>query len=111
MLVYPADLERRVRARLGRLRDETEISGRRWAQVDLTDAFGLWLAGHEYAEALIDDPTNLTSGLLEGFEDAVCTAVTEALERADDATIVAVVGTAAVFPYLSVSRLVERVER
>ena len=113
MLVYQPDEERRVRARLPQLAQVTEAAGHSWHEVDVTDEFGHWLAGHEYAEVLIADPTNLTSALLEGFDEHVAETVRQALiaPDVDERSVVAVVGTGALYPFIRASHLVETVDR
>lgn len=113
MLVYPPADERRVRARLPQLAQVTEAAGHAWHEVDVTDEFGRWLAGHEYVEALIADRTNLTSALLEEFDEEVAERVRQVLiaPDADESTVVAVVGTGALYPFIRASHLVETVDR
>lgn len=113
MLVYPPGEERRLRARVPQLELATRQAGRGWKQVDLTDAFGRWLARHEYAEAFVADPSDLTSALLDEFGDAAAAHVRAVLtaEDADASTVVALVGTGALYPFVRASRLIEAVDR
>ncbi|NMM30394.1 MAG: DUF1788 domain-containing protein [Cellulomonas sp.] len=113
MLVYPPAEERRVRARLPQLEDVTDLAGHAWVEVDVTDAFGGWLARHEYADAFVADPTNLTSSLLDEFADEVASQVRAVLTGPDvnEGTVVAVVGTGALYPFMRASQLVEAVDR
>ena len=78
--------------------------------MDLTDAFGRWLATHDYAEAFVADPTNLTSAALEEFEEFASALVRSALLASDHSTLVAVVGTGALYPFMRASLLVEQVD-
>lgn len=111
MLPYPPSDERRMRAQLPRLALATGAAGRGWAVHDLTDAFGTWLAQHEYAEAFVTDPSDLTSSLLDEFETYVADRVRGALTAGgvDAKTVVALVGVGSLYPFVRVSRLVEAV--
>jgi hypothetical protein len=109
MLPYPPTDERRMRAQLPTLALATQESGRGWRQHDVTDTFGTWLAHHEYAEAFVADPTDLTSSVLDEFEEYVANGVRAALVDADGDTVVALVGVGSLYPFVRVSRLVQAV--
>ncbi|ASR55536.1 BREX protein BrxB domain-containing protein [Cellulomonas sp. PSBB021] len=111
MLPYPPGDERRMRAQVGRLDLATRQSGRSWVLHDVTDAFGRWLAHHEYAEAFVTDPTDLTSSVLEEFEAHVATGLRAELTDpgTGEDTVVALVGVGALYPFVRVSRLVQAV--
>lgn len=111
MLPYPPGDERRMRAQVPRLELETRQSGRTWAVHDVTDAFGTWLAQHEYAEAFVSDPTDLTTSVLDDFEVHVADGVRDALGApgVDETTVVALVGVGSLYPFVRVSRLVQAV--
>ena len=49
MLVYPPDHERRIRFRMPSFEGVTKKAGHEWIPVDVTNAFGDWLGGQEYA--------------------------------------------------------------
>lgn len=112
MLVYPPRDERRIRARLDQLRDQTLATKRRWRSVDVTDELGRWAARHPYAEAFFADPTDLTESLLEDFEGSVATTIAAALDdpAADHNAVVALVGLGSLYPYLRASRVIAAVE-
>lgn len=112
MLVYPPTEERRVRARLDQLALVTHQAGHAWVQVDITDVVGTWLAHHEFAEAFVADPSDLTSALLDDLDEAVAARVRAALTApgVDTQTVVAVVGAGSLFPFVRASRLVEAVD-
>lgn len=110
MLVYPPDQERKVRASLGEFELATKDADRAWAIVDLSDAFGDWIARHEYAEAFFEDPSDLTSSLIEDFEAVIVTQVRNSLAAAPRDGVVALMGAGALYPYVRVSRVIDAVE-
>lgn len=112
MLVYPPGDERRIRARLGQLRDHTRAAHFGWRTVDVTDVPGRWLAQHPYAGALFADPTDLTASLAEDLEIEVASTITASLDdpAVDDDTVVALIGVASLYPFVRVSRVVAAAE-
>lgn len=110
MLVYPPEQERRIRANLDELELATKDHGRSWSTVDVTDAFGHWLAHHQYAESFVTDPSDLTFALLEEFEEYVSEKVRDALENAPPESVVTLVGAGSLFPFVRVSRVIDDVE-
>lgn len=111
MLPYPPSEERRIRAQLPRFALVTAEAGRGWTVLDVTDTFGTWLADHEYAEAFVTDPTDLTSSVLDHFEVHVADRLRGALtdDDVDERTVVALVGVGSLYPFVRVSRLVHAV--
>jgi hypothetical protein len=109
MLPYPPADERRMRAQLPRMAVATRELGYDWAEVDVTDAFGSWLAHHEYADAFVADPMDLTLSLLDDFEAEVATTVRAALqaEGVGPRTVVALIGAGSLYPFVRASRLME----
>lgn len=112
MLPYPPSDERRMRAQLPHMEVATRDRGHDWALLDLTDTFGLWLAHHEYADAFVADPTDLTLSLLDDFETEVAATVRTTLGMAgvDERTVVALVGVGSLYPFVRASRLVQDVD-
>lgn len=110
MLVYPPDQDRRLRANLDELELATKDHGRTWATVDVTDSFGRWLAHHQYAEAFVSDPSDLTFALLEEFEEYVAQQVKGVLDSSPTDSVVALIGAGSLFPFVRVSRVIDDVE-
>jgi len=108
--VYDKHDERRLRARVTEFEVITKRAGHRWRLVDLTDAFGEWMAGHEYRDAYFEEPEALSLVLPE-FEQTVIDQIKAALEhpRTDEDTVVAVQGIACLFGFTKVSRVVNEV--
>lgn len=110
MAVYPPELERRVRARLGDFELATREAGYRWATHDVTTAFSTWLAGLEYHEAYYEDPELLGPALpqfLAGLEAQIVSTLVG--DAAGATSIVALVGVGSLFPMIRVSELLQRI--
>jgi len=109
--IYEPPQERRLRLRIAEFETATKKAGHGWAQVDLTDAFAHWMAGHEYREAYFREPEDMTDAL-EDFERHAATVVRDALAApdVDENTVVAVSGTASLFGLMRISTLVRDVE-
>lgn len=97
-------------AQLTRFETATIEAGKLWRALNLNDTFGQWIAQHEYAAELIEDPTTLDGGVLEEYSAAVIARVATALETTDESTVLALVGLASVYPYLRVNHLLAAVE-
>ena len=109
--VYDPKDERRLRARLGEFENATRRAGREWVLCDLTQSFARWMANHRYREAYFEDPHDLEIALAD-FETYAADQVRSAFKdvAASERSIVAVHGTASLFGFMKVSRLVELVE-
>lgn len=112
LVVYEPEMERRLRAQIGEFQHRATAGGHSWAEIDLSNAFGEWIGGHEYAEAFYDEPDMLSGSALEDFDEYVEGKVTAALksEDVDDNTLIAVLGAGALFPFTRASRIIEAVE-
>jgi hypothetical protein len=107
--VYPPELERRIRFRLGEFELATTAAGKGWRHIDLTDSFGKWLAAQEYREAYFEEP-GLIAPALEGYEQELLERVRAALtdNETDDKTVVALSGVGSLFPMVRVSELIQK---
>ena len=110
MAVYPPELERRVRARLGDFELATREAGHAWVQHDVTTSFSRWLASQEYASSYYADPDLLTPALPQ-FLSTLQGEVVSAVEVADagPTSVVALVGVGSLFPMIRVSDLLQKV--
>lgn len=108
--IYDPAQERRLRLRLPEFERVTREAKRGWRQVDLTDSFAAWMAGHDYREEYFAHPEDLELALAD-FGVAVRDRVGEALvaSEADENTVVAVSGVASLFGLTRVSVLVDTV--
>ncbi len=110
MAVYPPELERRVRARLGDFELATREAGHPWLQHDVTTSFSKWLAAQEYASAYYADP-ELLAPALPGYLTSLGEELAATLQGPDasDASVVVLVGVGTLFPMVRVSDLLQRV--
>jgi hypothetical protein len=105
---HPSD-ERRLRLQLKSFEIETEKAGHRWRHCDLTDAFANWMSRQEYRDAYFASPDDLLMPHPD-FADYVARQVRDQLEAADDRTVVGVIGVGALFGFMRVSALMEKVQ-
>jgi len=57
--VYDKADERRLRARIDEFEVATRRAGHGWRHLDLTDAFGHWMAEQEYRDSFFESPEDL----------------------------------------------------
>lgn len=108
--IYDPEDERRLRFRFDLFEIATKNAGHGWRLVDLTDAFAHWMAQHEYQEAYFEQPEAMDLELEEFARyaaDHVATALND--PGADDKTVVALSGAAALFGLTRISILIEAV--
>lgn len=107
LAVYPKEKERLLRARVGEFEEATRRTGHEWTLVDATPWFAEWMGAHEYREAYFEEPELLGMG---EFREVVESRLQKALETAGDDTVVALLGIASLYGFLSVSELIRAVE-
>lgn len=110
LAVYPKEKERLLRARVGEFEEATRRTGHGWTLVDATPWFAEWMAAHDYRESYFEDPGLLDMSLDEDFLDAAKGRLREALEAAEEETVVALLGIASLYGFLRVSELIRAVE-
>lgn len=112
LVVYDPAIERRLRAQIGEFQHRAAKSGHTWLELDLTESFGEWISQHEYAESFFEEPELLSGSALEDFDEFVVSKLVTALSSAEinEDTIVAVLGTGALFPFTRASRVIESAE-
>lgn len=108
--VYDKQDERRLRARADEFEVITRAAGHGFHLVDLTSAFGRWMATQEYRESYFEAPEDLEL-LLPEFEQAVVEKMKAALEAPEinEDTVVAVQGIACLFGFAKVSSVIAKV--
>lgn len=109
MLVYPPEMERAIRAAVPKLELATSQSGHGWAVIDLTDEVGMWIAAHKYAEAFFEEPSDLTSAMVDKLETELVAKIRRQLAAVADNSVVALVGVASLFPFLRASSLITKI--
>lgn len=110
MLVYPPDMERAIRAALPRLEVATVERSHGWMVIDITNELGAWLASHRYAEALFEDPNDLTSSIIDKFEVQLVSKIRGLLETASANDVAALLGIGSIFPFLRASSLIKAID-
>ncbi len=109
-VVYPEELERALRVRLGEFQHLTEAAGHGFRRTDCTRWFAEWLADDEYREEWFESPDLLASKLEEEFPDYAAARLGDALREADEQSVTALTGVASLYGFLRVSNLIRRVE-
>lgn len=109
-VVYDKTDERRMRVRVGEFELATKKLGHGWRHIDLTNAFGDWMASQEYRDSLFEDPEDLDL-LLPEFEKTVVAQITTELEHsaADANSMVAISGIACLYGFTKVSSVIQTV--
>jgi hypothetical protein len=113
--VYDKEDERKLRLRLGLFEEATVQAGRKWAAIDLTDAFAAWMCGPEgadYAESYFESPELLDEAVLADFKRSVVSSIRSSLAGLPDPgdTVLALHGVASLFGFLKVSEFIPMVE-
>lgn len=111
-VVYPEDMERALRARIGDFRQVTEAAEHGWTQTDSTSWFADWLAAEDedYREAWFEQPELLAPKLEAEFPDYAAERLGRALAKSDENGVTALTGVGSLYGFLRVSNLVRRVE-
>ncbi|MFH1530450.1 MAG: BREX protein BrxB domain-containing protein [Pseudomonadota bacterium] len=112
MVVYDKELERTLRARKDTFRIATAQAGHKWLEVDVTDAFAVWMGNDDYREAYFESPEDLQIKLDAEFAEYVADRVRAVLSlpEATDTSVVAVYGVGSLFGFTRVSKVLKLVE-
>ena len=105
MAIYEPSNERRLRARLTQFELSTKEASRRWQLVNIDQMFPEWMASNRHREELFAQPSAMPSAL-GAFRRDLAARVKAELEKADDETVVALLGAGSLFGLWSVSELV-----
>ncbi len=108
MLVYPPRDERRLRAKMDEFDIATVQAGHGWWRIDLTDEFAHWMAAQDYRDSYFEHPEDMAM-MLDNFGDHLDATVASQLARADNNTVVGLMGLGSLFGLYSVSALLDRV--
>jgi len=112
MVVYDKELERALRARKLAFENATRHAGHDWFEVDITDAFAVWMAADEYREPYFESPEDLQLKLDAEFAEFVADRIRAALTHpeATESSVVAVFGVGALFGFTRLSKVLKLVE-
>jgi len=110
-VVYQKEDERKLRARIGDFEMRTRNAKHGWKFIDLTHLFSDWMSKEEYRESYFEDPADLKPKLGTDFLRFACDEVRSALtaEDVDEDTVVGVLGAAALYGFLHISEVLEKV--
>ncbi len=114
MAVYAPEDERRLRLHLQEFDTASKAAGHDWALIDITNAFEIWMAAHEYRDAYFANP-KLIQPEMAGFFDHACGGGAPATRRnkAHRTRSSVCVGAGSLFGLgdrVKVSALVDRIE-
>lgn len=107
LAIYDPSDERRLRLLVQEFELITQSAGKSWMLVDLTDLFARWMDEHPYREAYFASPELLHSAI-GGFEDLLLDTLMTALGRADEETVVALMGAGSLYGLTQISLLLDR---
>jgi hypothetical protein len=106
--VYHKEDELKLRARVEEFRLATEAAGHQWLELDITRLFPEWMAGQKYREDYFEEPESLTPKYKTFVRQSVAKLQSEIEEKADEDTLVALVGCGTLFGFASVSDFVKQ---
>lgn len=109
-LVYEPTNERRVRFRISDFETATKKARHKWAEVDLTDEFALWMTSHRYREAYFESPEDIEPALKD-FTEIVTQKILDTLQspEVDESTVVVITGVASLFGLTRASAVIEKI--
>lgn len=106
--VYHKEDELKLRARVEEFRLATESAGHRWLELDITELFPVWMAKQKYREDYFEDPDTLIPKYKTFVRQSVAMLAEQIETKADDKTLVALVGCGTLFGFGSVSDFVKQ---
>src|SRR5262245_20860157 len=108
--VYDKTDERRLRARVGEFELATKQAGKKWVLHDLTNSFAQWMSANEYRESYFESPEDIELAL-DDFLAHLSEHLQATLDsRADQQTVVSLLGVATLFGLARVSTLIQQVQ-
>jgi hypothetical protein len=106
-VVYNKTDELRLRNQIQEFELATITAKHHWSLLDITDAFPIWMAQHEYREGYFAHPEDLQDVLSE-FTESVVAQVESTLDQSDETSVVALQGVAGLFGFTHCSEVVAR---
>lgn len=109
-IIYPPELERKLRLRYELFEIATKRLKRNWMQIDLTYQCAEWIAGLDYRDRYFKRPQHLEPKLKD-LHSRIIETVNVALTnyQINDNTVVALSGIGSLFGFMRVSDLIQRV--
>jgi hypothetical protein len=106
--VYHKEDELKLRARVEEFRLATESAGHPWLELDISRLFSDWMATQKYREDYFEDPDSLTPKYKTFVRQSVEMLAEQIQTKADDKTLVTLVGCGTLFGFASVSDFVKQ---
>jgi len=106
--VYHKEDELRLRARVEEFRLATETAGHNWLALDITGLFPEWMASQKYREDYFEEPDSLAPKYKKFVPQSVKNLAEAIHDKADENTIVALIGCGTLFGFGSVSAFVKQ---
>jgi hypothetical protein len=110
MLVYDKELERTLRARKLAFENATRATGYEWFEADVTDAFARWMATLDYRNRYFARPQGLSLKLEAEFTNFVAAHIHQTLSRANDKSVVGVLGAGSLYGFTRASQVLKLLE-
>jgi hypothetical protein len=111
-VVYPKEDERRLLVKIKEFEQRTKTAGHGWREVDMTNAFPVWMAAEEYREEYFRFPEDLALKFDSEFADACATRLREALlsDEVTDDTVLAVYGVGGLYGFTRLHFVLQKIE-
>ena len=113
VIVYDKELERTVRARKLAFETATRQADHDWHEVDITGAFGEWMAADDYRDEYFASPDDLQLKLEAEFAQYVAERLRSVLTRPEvtENSVVALFGAGTLFGFIRLSQVLKLIER
>jgi hypothetical protein len=110
-LVFDADKLPAVLARKAMFEMTTKAAGKKWVEIDISNAFGEWMAGHRYAQRYFARP-HLATTIPEDFTKSLVDHITDQIveRQLDDQSLLVITGTESLYGIGKVSHITRLIE-
>jgi hypothetical protein len=111
-VVYPKEDERRLLVKMKEFEHRTKAAGHGWREIDLTNAFPVWMAAEEYREEYFRHPEDLALKFDSEFADACAAHLREEILTGDDSddNVLAVHGVAGLYGFTRLHFVLQKIE-
>lgn len=110
-LVFEPDRLRSVLARKDALRLAVEAADKRWEEIDISNAFGVWMANHRYADRYFARP-QLASTITEDFVKHLVADIKREIckRQIDEQTLLVLTGTESLYGITKLAHTIRLLE-
>ena len=111
-VVYPKEDERRLLVKMKEFEHRTKAARHGWREVDLTNAFPVWMAAEEYREEYFRHPEDLALKFDSEFADACAAHLRAEILTGDDSddNVLAVHGVAGLYGFTRLHFVLQKIE-